>query len=679
MRTGSTRWGGWIFAGLIGAMGAGRAAAQPAPAQPPPTAEAGRYAPTEAERAQLVAKLADLDHAIAALRGKAVEGAAGRDALADVEVCAKGTAWALRFGEFFEAKDVARHLRTLDKGMSRAASLATGESPWTRAEGSVVRGYRSRVDGSVQPYAVIVPRGKPGGGGGDDRLRLDVVLHGRDGKVQEARFFDGHDGKPAAADQPGLVLHVFGRGNNAYRWAGEADVDEAIAAVRRNYWVDDRRVVLRGFSMGGAGAWHLGLHEPTRWSSVEAGAGFTDTIRYAKLKDPAPAVLKGLHIYDALDYAANAFDVPIVGYGGENDPQKQASQNIEDALATLGIPMKTEGLITRAEGMPFARVVGKGMGHAVDQESAAWIRAFHAEHDGKSTGSPDAIKFVTYTLKYPRVGWLKALRLTEHYAKTTLEATTDRDMAVIRTGNVAGLAVARDAAESVRLDGQEFPLREAAGGLLPDVYFRKGPDGWELLDHDGSLALLNNARGEKHPGLQGPIDDAFTDSFLCVRGTGTPRHPKIQAWADARLTRFADDWARSMRGDLRIVDDTALTDADAESGHLILFGDPGSNRVLAGLLPDLPLTWAADALTLAGATFDPNTHAPALIAPHPRNHLRYVVVNSGHTFGAKEFAGSNALLYPHLGDRAVIRIGDPGDPKSTDAVVLDGYFDERWH
>ncbi len=32
--------------------------------------------------------------------------------------------------------------------------------------------------------------------------------------------------------------------------------------------------------------------------------------------------------------------------------------------------MKTDGLITRAEGVDFTRIIGKGMGHAVDQESA---------------------------------------------------------------------------------------------------------------------------------------------------------------------------------------------------------------------------------------------------------------------------------------------------------------------
>ena len=37
----------------------------------------------------------------------------------------------------------------------------------------------------------------------------------------------------------------------------------------------------------------------------------------------------------------------------------------------------------------------------------------------------------------------------------------------------------------------------------------------------------------KRPGLQGPIDDAFTSRFLCVRGTGKAWNPATQAWIDA--------------------------------------------------------------------------------------------------------------------------------------------------
>jgi len=650
-----------VIAGFVG-MGVGATSAQQVPKAPQP------YRLTASERSEIVARTAELARALSGLPGKVGEGSGARDVLADVEVCLKAAERVVQLDEFREPKDVARTLKTIDRGIERARALASGRAPWAETAGGVVRGYRSKVDGSVQPYAVIVP----GGQGPDDRLRLDVVLHGRDARLTEVRFFDAHDGKPTPKEQAGIVLHVLGRGNNAYRWSGETDVHEAIEAVQRNYRVDDRRIVLRGFSMGGAGAWHLGLHDPTQWSSVEAGAGFSETIQYAKLGNPSDVIRKGLHIYDAVDYALNAFDVPIVGYGGENDPQAQASKNIEAALVALGVPMKTEGLVTKAQGIDFLRIVGKGMGHAVDKDSAKLMKEFHDVHAEKGTDPyPRKIRFVTYTLKYNRAGWITIKRLEEHYRKATIEAEVVGDVATVKTENVATLAVARQVAETLKIDGQEFPVREAARGLLPDVYFIKGLKGWELLDHDGSLAIERNVRGQKHPGVQGPIDDAFSGPFLCVKGTGKPLSPQVQAWADARLQSFADDWTRHFRGDLRIKDDVDVTDSEIEQNHLVLFGDPGSNRLIARVLPSLPMTWTADEIKLEG-TFSGRDHSPVLIQANPLNPLRYVVINSGHTFGARELNGTNALLYPHLGDYAVIKIGE------ADEVKAGGYFDERW-
>ncbi len=668
----SERWRVGVSALVVGIF----LVAGPGRGQAPPAAE--RYRPSTAERAEVEAKAADLARAIGAARARVGDGPGGRDALADVAVCLKGATWALRFGEFFEPKDVARVLKVLDRGLERAKELEAGRAPWAEAAGGTVRGYRSRVDGSIQPYAVVVPaaRGGAAGDDGGDRLRLDVILHGRDARIQEYRFFDAHDGKAAPADLPGLVLHVFGRGNNAYRWAGEADVHEAIEAVRRNYRVDDRRVVLRGFSMGGAGAWHLGLRDPSRWAAVEAGAGFTETIAYAKLRDPSEVVRKGLHIYDAVDYAVNAFGVPIAGYGGEDDPQLRASENIEAALVALGVPMLKDGLVTRGQGLDFLRVVGRKTGHSVDPASASILRAFRDERAARGVEPyPAKVRFATYTLKANRAAWLQVERLVEHYRRATLDVEIVGDLATVRTENVAALAVARQAAERIRLDGQEFTLREAVGGLLPDVTFRKTGEGWEVLDHDRTLALQRNDRGEKRPGVQGPIDDAFAAPFLCVRGTGTPRHPRVQAWADARLDRFVDDWARWFRGDLPVIDDSALTDRQAEESSLILFGDPGSNRVMARVMAELPLTWTDRQLAIGASLFPSPGHAPVLVVASPLNRLRYLGINAVHTFGAKEFEGSNALLYPRLGDHAVIRIGDDG---GADEVVHDGFFDERW-
>jgi len=61
---------------------------------------------------------------------------------------------------------------------------------------------------------------------------------------------------------------------------------------------------------------------------------------------------------------------------------------------------------------------------------------------------------------------------------------------------------------------------------------------------------------------------------------------------------------------------------------------------------------------------------PVLIYPNPLNPRRYVVINSGHTFGDADFRGTNAWLYPRLGDYAVLT--------ANGSVEVSGFFDEQW-
>jgi len=249
-------------------------------------AQTQHYQPTADELRQITEKTAALENAIAPLRGHVAD-----DLLVDAEVYLKAAQWIARFDEFYTKAYVMQTLATLDMGLERARQLAAGGAAWPKETGSICRAYRSRVDGSVQPYAVTVPESyNP-----RNPQWLEVVLHGRGDTMTEVSFLYSHGrAQPKPADHEFIQLEVYGRGNNAYRWAGETDVFEAIESVQKRYRIDPERIVLRGFSMGGAGAWHIGLHYPDRWAAVEAGAGFVDTKKYAKIAEPPPYV----HIYD---------------------------------------------------------------------------------------------------------------------------------------------------------------------------------------------------------------------------------------------------------------------------------------------------------------------------------------------------------------------------------------------
>ncbi len=654
---------------VVGPLAFGQAPAAKAPAKKAAAKKAEVVKPTDADRERVRTEIKRLKDALATLPNKNHH----PDVIADAEIYLKAAEFMDRFDEYSGKNDVATLVDQIETGISRVDSLKAGQSPWAKISGSVVRGYRSDVDRSVQPYVVEIPAKldltKPS--------RLDVVLHGRNAGLNESRFIKMHEGKKVPDDRPGITLHMMGRTNNAYRWAGETDVFESIKAVKRNYLIDEDRIVLRGFSMGGAGAWHLGLHYPSLWVSVEAGAGFTDTWKYTNA-DPAKAPeyrVKAARLYDAVDYALNAFDVPMIGYGGENDTQLKASTNIVEALEKLGVTMKVDGLITKAEGLDFTRVVGKGMGHQIDPASQKILNSFHDDHAKPGLNrTPKRIRFVTYTLAYNTAAWISVERMIAGYEKTTVEAELRGEIATITTKNVNVLAVDRQVAESVNLDGQLLPLRLAAKGLLPKVYYQKTPEGWVALEHDPSFMMLESGDGFKSPATHGPIDDAFRGPFLLVLPSAEPWNPTVAKWADERAKKFQADFARWMRGDVPVKRDVDVTPDDIESKHLILMGDPGSNKMLARVIKDLPITWTKEKFTL-GETHAFGEFAPVLIAPNPLNRKRYVVVNSGHTLEESDFIGTNALLYPRIGDWGVFRL-----PKSDQKqeLVKSGYFNQRW-
>jgi hypothetical protein len=55
-----------------------------------------------------------------------------------------------------------------------------------------------------------------------------------------------------------------------------------------------------------------------------------------------------------------------------------------------------------------------------------------------------------------------------------------------------------------------------------------------------------------------------------------------------------------------------------------------------------------------------------------------VVLNTGHTFHATDFEGTNALLYPRLGDFAVLRLAPTKKDPLAVEVPRAGLFDDFW-
>ncbi len=614
-------------------------------------AAAAAELPSAEEKQQIEAKMAELSSRVKALAAKKADPAL----LADVDIYRKAAEYILKFPDEFATKAfTANTLAVLDTGLSRAKELEAGAPSWPNKKGHVIRAYVSKLDGSVQPYGLTIPESYDG----KKPIRLDIWQHGTNRTLNEVAFITQQEAnRPIPPEQDYIQVEPLGRTNVAYRWAGEVDLFETLASVQQRYKIDPNRVVLRGFSMGGASSWHLGLHHPGKWAAVEAGAGFTDTHRYAKIGPLPPHQEALLHYYDAVDYSLNAFNTPTVGYGGEIDAQLQASVNIREQLGKEGFQFAQEPFRFTTSDLRALFLIGPKTPHAWEPESKKVSSAYIAKMIESADLPPAHLRFVTYTTRFNECYWFTVDGLEKQWERAEVDAARsgDRKNYTVTTKNVSRIKFPGPGG-TFTIDGQTLK----AGA---DPAFEKKNGKWSTWN--GRYSGLAKVHG-----LQGPVDDAFMDSFLAVRPTGDAWNPVAQEYGKTMLTRLSADFSKWLRGDPRVKDDSAVSASDIADHNLILFGDPGSNSVLAKMIGKLPIKWTKTEITVGNQKYSAADNIPVLVYPNPLNPKRYVVINSGHTFTEQDFKGTNALLYPRLADYSVV--------SPTGEIKLSGFFNESW-
>jgi hypothetical protein len=425
---------------------------------------------------------------------------------------------------------------------------------------------------------------------------------------------------------------------------------------------------MTGFSMGGASGWLYATHYPDLWAATSAGAGFTETTVFLGIRPNRmpPAYQQTLwHMYDSVDYAANLFNDPMVAYAGTQDGQRQASEAMKAAMAKEGLTME--------------RIDGPNVGHTYEPGARLQLIARLDELAAKGRDpSPKEVHFTTWMLRYNRSFWVALDAMEQQWERARAVAKVEGGTVTLTTSNIAALHLdwaaglapfAPGTAPALTVDGTTLTLPAVAADRSLKAGLVKANGQWRL----GTLA----AGGlHKVPGLQGPIDDAFMDSFVIVRPTGTAFNEAVGKWTTVACDRAILDWRQSFRGDARVKADTDITDGDIAAHNLVLFGDPASNAILKRIAPSLPIKWTAAGVTVGDKNYPAASSVPLLIFPNPLNPKKYVVLNTGFTFHDLD---NNDKMNPKLPDWAVVDITKPGDINlPTAAVGPVGFFDESW-
>lgn len=585
----------------------------------------------------------------------------------DIEVLIQGVERVHSLEEFRNKDQLDLAHKLLGQAGERIKALNDEKSDWLRHQsGFVIKGYQSQLDQSIQPYGVELPSNYVLNHSPEKKFRLEVWLHGRDDSLHEVKFMGQRLSRSSPFNsENAFVLHPYGRYCNAFKFAGEIDVIESVDAIIKDYPIDTNQIVLRGFSMGGGGVWHLAVHYPDKWIFASPGAGFAESFEYLGLrsKPTRPLYERTLwHWYDATDYALNLFNLPLTVYSGEQDKQIQAAHVMEKALQKWNLRLD--------------HVIGAKMGHKYNPQSIKIIddklRGIIRNH---SNNQPNKISFVTYTLNYPSIYWFQATGLHQHWKETTvkgeiLEAEARIDL---KTKNVRKFQLEFKSGEwkaapnkniQVFVDGQNIELPPPLTDQSWKQHFQYSDGQWSAAQKSTTGNI------EKNQFVHGPIDDAFLSKFIVIPPQGSGYSSSHDSLATKEYQNLRDEWRHQLRGEIMIKDAKDVSESDINDSNLILFGDPKNNNFIAKIIEKLPIQWNENSLSINNSKFSPNTHTIKMIYPNPMNPKKYIVINSGFTF-QNPISSSNADQTPKLPDFAVIKIEDG-------SVQEAGFFDEYW-
>jgi hypothetical protein len=361
----------------------------------------------------------------------------------------------------------------------------------------------------------------------------------------------------------------------------------------------------------------------------------------------------------------NLLNVPLVSYSGEKDKQRASAEIMTEEL--------------QAQGLTLTHLIGPGVEHKYHPETQQEVQQrVMAELLQARPRSPQQLHWQGQTLDYARLHWLEVGGLAEHWKDSRVDAVLDAPLpsaksVTLTTQNVTALRLVYPDKEtwpvalSVTIDGQKL----AGGGAGKGILLTRQGTQWRL----GAAAEPSGLR--KRPGLQGPMDDAFTAPFLYVLPEKPCASPAVEQWMQWELAHQRARWRWLMRGEVRAKKASEVTADDMARYHLILWGDAAANSLTAKVLPSLPLQWTAAGVKVGARDFAGATHVPLAIYPNPLSPQRYVVLNSGLTF-REAHSKTNSLQNPHLPDWAVVDISTPPDDKLPGKIVDAGFFGERW-
>ncbi len=464
---------------------------------------------------------------------------------------------------------------------------------------------------------------------------------------------------------------------------GRLDAMEVLRIAKETLPHDPSRIYLTGHSMGGHGAWHLGVTYPDAFAAIGPSAGWISRSTYGRSRggsretvSPIESIMaRGSNMGDTEALAANLKHHGVyILHGAEDDnvPVSQARRMAE----VLG-EFHHDWDIHEEPGKRhwWNNDYGDGSNASVDWPFMFDMFARHA------IPPRYAVRHVEFVTANPgvtnRCYWLGIEGQQRHLEVSRADVHTWPNKQQF-TGTTDNVAVLRLDVRHLRshdpitidLDGQKLegvPYPADAGAL----WLAHGDDGWSLTEQPTAA----------HKGAHryGPIKCELKHNLLFVYGT--QGDSEENAWNFDKARFDAETFWYRGNASVDVVRDVDFSANDYADRTVVLYGNKTTNAAWQQLLADSPVQVERGRLSVGPRELSGDDLSSVFLRPRADSDVASVVVVSATGPVGQRITNSITFFTPftQYPDCLVRRLAEEGsESRSASRDVVAGYFGLDW-
>ncbi|MBN1352694.1 prolyl oligopeptidase family serine peptidase [candidate division KSB1 bacterium] len=543
-----------------------------------------------------------------------------------------------------ERLEIPQRIASFERAVAYAEQ---GETPYTGKTGTFEAVYLSRVDGSAQPFMLVIPENYSP----DSSYALLVELHGADRTHERTGEWWSHI---LQGDSPfkrkTIAVSVMGRGRfSGYRGLAEDDVLQVIQWIISHYPIDRDRVYLRGGSMGGMGTWRLAAQYPDIFAAAMVDCGGPD--------------------FRALP---NFLNLPLYVNHGDID------WTVAIGYTRLGVELMQQ------QGSPVAYTEYPGIGHAVSYNTSADKSLLKLAAHVRSA-EPSCIRIHASHPRYARMYWGAIEKWDDPHKIATLEAR-------IFPNNIINVQL-----RNIKKARLQPPARHLSSGT--DLIWlingsriaqSKCAEGsYDILIEDVKPLIREHAAvptADRRPYVQGSIMNLYRgEPLTIIYGTHSADSSLLRSMRElaTEVSRWLMPGEMPMEfGTIPTFSDTDASEMPLDETNLFLIGGPEQNTITKRLMALLPVAQHNGKLCIFNdEEIDLNGCGYGFVFPNPEHPSQLAFIYASYL---PEYYSSRrgrllqwemSEIDPFIPDLIVEKI----DTTFTNQIVRQCWFTHDWH